>query len=662
MRSRGLFLASMFGASSALAQQQAEAKPAPAEEPQVNSQVASFAVTKLRDSPAVVTSVDAEEISRSGARDLLDVLLLVPGFFFGVDIQGIVGPGFRGLWGYEGKILLLVDGKEMNELLYSTTQLGKMFPVELIERVELVRGPGSVVYGGFAELAVINVITRGLPGSTDVLVSGTYGQLDNTYGRRGVTLSGRKVFDSVPGLSTFVSASYSQGQRSGATYVDAFGNEASMANASMENPLVLQAGVGYRDLQLSLLYHQYETSGIDGYDELLAAPLVGTFQSLHLELTDTFRPAERVEVTPRINYALQRPWMTSDRSSDFYYEKQAQRLRARLTARWAPLDVLQLTGGADLTFDRADLLGPPDIGLQTLFNGAAESISYQNYAAFLEAYSENPVVNVALGARLELHSASGATFVPRLVLVRSFGPFSAKALFSSAFRAPGVENISLGDSVTPERTTVFELEGALRLSRAHQLALNVFDVGIVDPIIYSYDAATMSEAYRNVGRLGSRGLEVDWRFQWQWARAEASYGFYAPNGDAQVETYLVPGHPEAHAALPNHRATLSASARLFDRLSLSSTAVLIGPRFSVGAPDEAGVSAVEELPTQLLLNVFFRAQDVGVRGLEVGAGVYNLLGSDLRLAQPYQGGHAPLPALGREFLLKVTYSFDAWGA
>ena len=84
---------------------------APAEEEEVHSQVASFAITRLTDSPAVVTAVSAEEIRSSGARDLMDVLLLVPGFFFGVDVQGNIGPGFRGLWGVEGKILLLIDGK-----------------------------------------------------------------------------------------------------------------------------------------------------------------------------------------------------------------------------------------------------------------------------------------------------------------------------------------------------------------------------------------------------------------------------------------------------------------------------------------------------------------------------------------------------------------------
>ena len=160
------------------ASQAAVETPIATDESQAASQVASFAVTKLKDSPAVVTVVSGEDIRAMGARDLVDILNFVPGFFQGVDLDGVVGPGFRGLWGHEGKILLLIDGKEMNELLFSNMQLGNEFPVEFIERVEVVRGPGSVIYGGSAELGVINVVTRGLQGATDAMVTGTYGRND----------------------------------------------------------------------------------------------------------------------------------------------------------------------------------------------------------------------------------------------------------------------------------------------------------------------------------------------------------------------------------------------------------------------------------------------------------------------------------------------------
>lgn len=78
----------------------------------------------------------------------MQVLQLIPGFDFGVDVEGIVGIGVRGNWAHEGKVLMLWDGLEMNEDLYSTLQFGGHYPVGQIKRIEIIRGPGSAIYGG----------------------------------------------------------------------------------------------------------------------------------------------------------------------------------------------------------------------------------------------------------------------------------------------------------------------------------------------------------------------------------------------------------------------------------------------------------------------------------------------------------------------------------
>src|SRR5690349_21552914 len=55
-----------------------------------------------RQAAGVVTAMSREEILASGARDLLEVLQLIPGFSFHTDVEGVVGTGFRGVWGHEG--------------------------------------------------------------------------------------------------------------------------------------------------------------------------------------------------------------------------------------------------------------------------------------------------------------------------------------------------------------------------------------------------------------------------------------------------------------------------------------------------------------------------------------------------------------------------------
>src|SRR5205085_6643862 len=77
-------------------------------------QVTSKRPQTTRETSGVVTVITREEIQDSGAHDLIDVLQLVPGFSFGVDVEGVVSIGFRGNWGHEGKVLLLLDGQELN--------------------------------------------------------------------------------------------------------------------------------------------------------------------------------------------------------------------------------------------------------------------------------------------------------------------------------------------------------------------------------------------------------------------------------------------------------------------------------------------------------------------------------------------------------------------
>jgi outer membrane receptor protein involved in Fe transport len=649
------------------------------DESQAATQVASFAVTQLKDSPAVVTVISGEDIRAVGARDLIDILNLVPGFFLGVDIEGVVGPGFRGMWGHEGKILLIIDGKEMNELLFSNMQLGNEFPVELIDRVEVVRGPGSVIYGGNAELAVINVVTRGLQGSTDVMATATYGQITganqfgNGYGRRKITASGRLVVDSVPGLSSFGSVSIGQGQRSVRTYFDNAGGSATLEGQSALDPTVVQAGVGYRDVQATFLYQHLATTNIDGFGAVLAPALRVSFDALHGELVGTFHPNNRLEIVPRFNVSYQTPWRAQEDANDLFYDKSVRRLRGRLLGRWAALDQLQITAGGDAIFDHGSLNAPAGTGQQSQFNGA-DTVDYQTFGGYLELFSENPVVNVAAGARYDHLSTIGGKLVPRLVLLRSFGHLSLKGLSSLSFRTPSLENISssVGTSkIRPESTRIFEFEAAWDLTPEQRFSANIYDVLIEAPIAYTHDPVTNTDGYLNLGRQGTRGLELSYRLRSRLVRLEANYSFYSPSVSDNVPPYTVPGHSEQFLAAPAHRASARATFRPWEWLGISPSVVFLGERFTRGNPGTTGAETAVALPAQLLANLFVYSDNVGVRGLTIGLGLYNIFGADYHFGHPYAGtpadnspmavaeafaaDHAPLPSLDREIMLRVSY-------
>jgi outer membrane receptor for ferrienterochelin and colicins len=119
---------------------------------------------EVREAPASITIVTAEDIRRYGHRTLSDVLRSVRGLYTNYDrnysyagVRGFSRPG-----DYNTRVLLLVDGHRLNDPVYDMAPIGTDFPIDvsLIERVEIVRGPGSSLYGTNAFFAVINVITR----------------------------------------------------------------------------------------------------------------------------------------------------------------------------------------------------------------------------------------------------------------------------------------------------------------------------------------------------------------------------------------------------------------------------------------------------------------------------------------------------------------------
>ena len=119
---------------------------------------------KLMEAPASVTIINQDEIKKYGYRNLADILRSVRGFFVTNDrnYQYLGVRGFNRPGDYNTRILLLVDGHRLNDGLYDQAPIGYDFPVDidLIDRVEVVRGPSSSIYGTNAFFAVVNVITR----------------------------------------------------------------------------------------------------------------------------------------------------------------------------------------------------------------------------------------------------------------------------------------------------------------------------------------------------------------------------------------------------------------------------------------------------------------------------------------------------------------------
>ncbi len=156
-----LVITMLFRPLAALAQTERGAEPAPAMMPEVVV-TGTRTAEEIQRVPASVSVIGADEIRRSNAKTAVDLLRREEG----VVVRDLLGNGKAAQVDLRGfgetaasNTLVLVDGRRVNEIDLSGTDWAQI-PVEQIERIEVVRGPGSVLYGDNAVAGVINIITK----------------------------------------------------------------------------------------------------------------------------------------------------------------------------------------------------------------------------------------------------------------------------------------------------------------------------------------------------------------------------------------------------------------------------------------------------------------------------------------------------------------------
>jgi outer membrane receptor for ferrienterochelin and colicins len=136
----------------------------------------------VTEAPTSVSFITAEDIAKYGYRSLAEILHGVRGLYVSDDrnFSNLGARGFGKPGDYNSRILLLVNGHRVNDNIFGQAQIGAEFGLDpaTFERVEIIRGPASSVYGDSAFFAVVNVITKtgaGIDGSSLTYETGSHG-------------------------------------------------------------------------------------------------------------------------------------------------------------------------------------------------------------------------------------------------------------------------------------------------------------------------------------------------------------------------------------------------------------------------------------------------------------------------------------------------------
>ncbi|HOS47435.1 MAG TPA: TonB-dependent receptor plug domain-containing protein [Bacteroidia bacterium] len=622
----------------------------------MNIKITVASVTELtaKESPAIVSTISSEDIKAMGANDLMDVLKLIPGFQFGVDVEGVVGLSVRGNWSHEGKVVLLYDGQELNEGLYSTLQFGNHYPVQNIERIEIIRGPGSSMYGGYAAHAVINVVTRTAKANAEYQASVRYDLSEGVNTGKGLSLYGG--IKSKSGNSFNIQASQNSTQRSLSKYYDAFGNNYSMENESWIHNSFVNFNGSISGFKLTAIYDDYLINERDEYQEIASGNVPLKFINFWSELKYDWQVSSKLKISPKINYKKQTPWKyTSDDTLNLnsaLFDIASERISFNLNSIYTPTSKISISGGANYFTDKST----QKIELNYFYSNNSKTLEYGNFAIYGQALFQVLKTNIIAGCRFNNSSRFASTLVPRIGITKSTDQFHLKALYSKSFRSPSTLNIDLADNIKPEVTDVIEIEGGLRTNENGYLTINAFHIQTKDPIIYFFNEFTQSDSYINASSTGTSGCELDYKYKKRKFTATISLSYYAILENEEMSIFSFNDQENEHIGIAPLKLNALLKYSISSEVSASATLNHLSKREGIDIIDEQyQVLRTKTYQPFTEVNLFAEYSPSHIRGLSLSFGCTNILGQKTYFIQPYNNYHGALPGLGRNFQFKITF-------
>jgi len=619
----------------------------------------------VTEAPASVSVVTAEEIKRYGWRTLADVLNASRGFFTTYDRNySYIGMrGFNRPGDYNSRVLLLVDGHQINDVLYETAAIGTEFILDLalIDRVEIIRGPSSSLYGAGAFLGVINVISRSGRQIDGFEVGAAAGNQSTGSGRvtYGKAFQGGELLLSGSGYTSrgndrlFYPEFNDPGTNDGfALNMDRDRSYSLFASGKLYD-FTLTAAMVSRDKRIptasfETIFNDPGTHSIDRRDYLdlkYEKAFAGTSVMARL-FYDEYRF--------RGNFAYE----ASADDPSFYPSTYVNRDDHR--ARWWGAEVqasrqlvprLHLTAGAKFRDNFQQQLPNYDLVPQ----GRSLDNSHSNlfWALFGQGelrFSDRLILNV--GVRHDHYQTFGGATSPRIALI--FIPVEKtvfKFIHGEAFRAPNAYELYYNDvfdstapnpSLKPETIRTSEIVYEQYYGDIMRTSVSLFH-NRIDNLINYQDLSETQVFFDNIDQVKALGGEFEVEGQWHNGfAARGSYSFVSAKNkmtDAPLDY------------APRHLVKLNLTAPLYRKLVFAGIE-LQGVSRREFTQNGANIAAAG----RVIANATLFSAGI-IPSLEASASIYNLM--DKRFDDPATTDHLQnvIPQDGRTFRLQLAYRF-----
>lgn len=575
---------------------------------QVQISIATGNSTPLDKAPATASVIYASEIEALGARNLDEVLETVPGLHVGLSALSRLDSVYsiRGIHtGFNSQVLLLLNGVPVQSTLQGGHPTMFRLPAASIARVEVMRGPGSAIYGADAYAGVINVVTKDAAAIDAPQVSVRTG----SFGYRETSLQAATDWQGV-GIALGMSYQETDGDTSRRVEADFQTSlDASLKTKASLAPGHLSTRYHVWDTHLALSSEHWQVNlwnwlstdagvgagaaqalDMDGYDDnhLIMGDATYQFGSdsgawdnsirlshLYSDHATTFNllPAGvKVPIGSDGNINFTKPaglvtfpdglkgnpgQTTNDTQVEFvsiFSGFDSHRIRFSVGTRRQSFDGNEtknfgpgVIDGAQAVVDGTlkDVTGTPFVYL----NDESRTV---RFLSLQDEWKLSSDLTLTSGVRYDKYSDFGGTTNPRLALVWAANEsFTTKLLYGSAFRAPSISElyfknnpVSLGNpDLKPETINTLEWSFNYRFNPNLQTTLTLFRYQAKDMIEFLADANGVTKTSQNARDQDGKGYELE--FSWKPAqqfRMSTSYSFADPT-DANTGA-SVPDAPE----------------------------------------------------------------------------------------------------------------------
>ncbi|MCL5976589.1 MAG: TonB-dependent receptor [Nitrospirae bacterium] len=638
----------------------------------------------LKKAPAIATIITSDEIKNMGARNIMDVLKMVPGIGISINEFGRYMFEVRGIrTATSEKILVMIDGHRLNES-YTGSALANAYndlPVENIKQIEIIRGPGSALYGANAFVAVINIVTKdagdikgvnvsAAGGSFDtkkfnLLAGGSYEKLQvsgsvdylNTNGPKLLIDKDRfagRSYTAAPGRTDanlektdiFLKASYGnltfKGQYTGKDRGAYIGNAYALTDENF---------ITYRNFWNELSYNQTITESLSSnlrlyFDQFEQDAKVELFPEGFTSTAGTFPDGAFARAL------LKNRTLGAELQFDYELFEDNHLIIGGIYENIRQFDVKHFANFNPTTSTASLLpLGSfQDITYQWNFNKDAKR---EIWAAFIQDEWEiKDKLNITAGVRYDHYSDFKDTFNPRAAVVWGFmDKADLKLLYGQAFRAPNFVELYNANNPTvignpnlkPEKIRTYEAALGYRFTDNFKVDINYF-INLIDDLI-ARDAAVSPAQYANKAGARVRGIEVELTGNYTLSNYwKASYTYQEPK-DSNTKKRLVD--------VPSQRAAAGLNYGLSKYL-ISHIDVLW-----TGSRPRASGDTRGRIPSYTTVDLALIAKNI-YKNLEIKGTVHNLL--DKRYRDPDTSGSSKLipndfPREGISALISISYKF-----